>query len=132
MRLSKLVQPYPLSQAVFAMLASMPAHLLKADGAAMLHACLDGVQAQLWVLQEARTFGGLGACKLQDGSGLSQGLQPVQGVERGAGGEGEGVKLGLVDEVAPADQLLAAAKRRALAIAEGRAPRVYSLTRTDK
>ena len=43
-----------------------------------------------------------------------------------------GLKLGLVDEIAPADQLLAAAKRRALAIAEGRAPRVYSLTRTDK
>eukprot|EP00195_Chlamydomonas_chlamydogama_P011374 CAMPEP_0202900968 /NCGR_PEP_ID=MMETSP1392-20130828/12462_1 /ASSEMBLY_ACC=CAM_ASM_000868 /TAXON_ID=225041 /ORGANISM="Chlamydomonas chlamydogama, Strain SAG 11-48b" /LENGTH=718 /DNA_ID=CAMNT_0049587441 /DNA_START=176 /DNA_END=2332 /DNA_ORIENTATION=+ len=42
------------------------------------------------------------------------------------------LKLGLVDEVVPKDQLLQAAKRRALDIATGRQPRLYSLTRTDK
>ncbi len=41
-----------------------------------------------------------------------------------------GAKLGLVDLLAPADQLLAAARRLALDIAEGRRPRMASLTRT--
>eukprot|EP00775_Hariotina_reticulata_P003942 gene3942-4196_t len=42
------------------------------------------------------------------------------------------LKLGLVDAVVPQQELLAAAKQRALDIAEGRLPRMYSLYRTDK
>lgn len=41
-------------------------------------------------------------------------------------------KLGLVDALAPREQLLATAQRLALDIAAGRRPRVDSLTRTDK
>ena len=43
-----------------------------------------------------------------------------------------GKKLGLVDVIAPRDQLLSAAKALALDIAVGRKPRMLSLTRTDK
>jgi len=42
------------------------------------------------------------------------------------------LKAGLVDAVFPQDQLLAAAKQRALDIASGRLPRMYSLYRTDR
>lgn len=42
------------------------------------------------------------------------------------------LKAGLVDAIVPADQLLAAAKQRALDIASGRLPRMYSLFRTDR
>jgi enoyl-CoA hydratase/3-hydroxyacyl-CoA dehydrogenase len=41
-------------------------------------------------------------------------------------------KLGLVDDVVPAGQLLAAARAHALAIAAGSKPRVCSLYRTDR
>ncbi|PNH03627.1 Glyoxysomal fatty acid beta-oxidation multifunctional protein MFP-a [Tetrabaena socialis] len=41
-----------------------------------------------------------------------------------------GLKAGLVDQVAPPEQLLAAARAYALDIAEGRRARMYSLTRT--
>lgn len=44
----------------------------------------------------------------------------------------QALKLGLVDEVVPLDQLLAAACKRAKDMAEGRAPRVLSLGRTDR
>lgn len=44
----------------------------------------------------------------------------------------QALKLGLVEEIVPADKLLAAAKARALDIAEGRKPRLMSLTRTDR
>lgn len=44
--------------------------------------------------------------------------------------DSEALKLGLLDAVAPAEQLLAAAKQHALDIAEGRKPRVLSLLRT--
>ncbi|GFR46239.1 hypothetical protein Agub_g7785 [Astrephomene gubernaculifera] len=43
-----------------------------------------------------------------------------------------GLKLGLVDAVVPAEQLLPAARALARDIAAGRKPRLYSLTRTDK
>ncbi|GLI69386.1 hypothetical protein VaNZ11_013987, partial [Volvox africanus] len=43
-----------------------------------------------------------------------------------------GLKLGLVDALAPADQLVSTAKALALDIADGKKPRMYSLTRTDK
>jgi enoyl-CoA hydratase/3-hydroxyacyl-CoA dehydrogenase len=44
--------------------------------------------------------------------------------------DSEALKLGLVDAVAPAAELLQAAKKHALDIAEGRKPRVLSLLRT--
>ncbi|MEW5306749.1 MAG: hypothetical protein WDW36_009191 [Sanguina aurantia] len=43
-----------------------------------------------------------------------------------------GLKLGLVDQIVPKDQLLSAAKAYALDMAHGRKPRMYSLHRTDK
>ncbi len=42
------------------------------------------------------------------------------------------LKLGLVDAIAPADALLAAAKARARDVAAGRAPRLRTLYRTDR
>jgi enoyl-CoA hydratase/carnithine racemase len=44
--------------------------------------------------------------------------------------DSEALKLGLVDAVVPAAGLLQAAKQHALDIAEGRKPRVLSLSRT--
>ena len=46
--------------------------------------------------------------------------------------EGAAKKLGLVDDVVPKDQLLPAARKLALAIAAGKAPRIQTLYRTDK
>ncbi|GAB4814330.1 hypothetical protein N2152v2_001376 [Parachlorella kessleri] len=46
--------------------------------------------------------------------------------------DGPALKLGLVDQVAPAGQVLEAAKRLALELAEGRHPRRISLELTDK
>lgn len=46
--------------------------------------------------------------------------------------EGAAKKLGLVDDVVPKDQLLPAARKLALAIAAGKAPRNLTLYRTDK
>ena len=46
--------------------------------------------------------------------------------------EGAAKKLGLVDDVVPKDQLLPAARKLALAIAAGTAPRSQTLYRTDK
>lgn len=46
--------------------------------------------------------------------------------------DSEALKLGLVDAVVPANELLQAAKKHALDIAEGRKPRVMSLLRTDR
>ena len=46
--------------------------------------------------------------------------------------EGAAKKLGLVDDVLPKDQLLPAARKLALAIAAGKAPRNQTLHRTDK
>jgi len=46
--------------------------------------------------------------------------------------DGAARKLGLVDDVVPQAQLLEAARRMALDIAEGRKPRMLSLYRTDK
>ena len=46
--------------------------------------------------------------------------------------EGAAKKLGLVDDVVPKDQLLPAARKLALAIAAGKAPRNQTLYRTDK
>jgi enoyl-CoA hydratase/carnithine racemase len=43
-----------------------------------------------------------------------------------------GLKAGLLDAVVPQQQLLAAAKQRALDIAAGRLPRLFSLQRTGK
>jgi enoyl-CoA hydratase/3-hydroxyacyl-CoA dehydrogenase len=47
-------------------------------------------------------------------------------------GHAAALKLGLVDEVVPKEQLLAAAKAWALDIAAGRKPRLLSLTRSDR
>jgi enoyl-CoA hydratase/carnithine racemase len=44
--------------------------------------------------------------------------------------DSEALKLGLLDAVVPAGELLQAAKQHALDIAEGRKPRVLSLSRT--
>ncbi|KAL3160104.1 hypothetical protein ABBQ32_010882 [Trebouxia sp. C0010 RCD-2024] len=46
--------------------------------------------------------------------------------------EGAAKKLGLVDDVVPKEKLLPAARQLALAIAAGKAPRSYTLYRTDK
>ncbi len=43
-----------------------------------------------------------------------------------------GLKLGLVDALAPREKLLAEAKAYALDMANGRKPRMNSLARTDK
>jgi enoyl-CoA hydratase/3-hydroxyacyl-CoA dehydrogenase len=45
-------------------------------------------------------------------------------------GDKAGLKAGLLDAVVPQQQLMAAAKQRALDIAAGRLPRLFSLQRT--
>jgi enoyl-CoA hydratase/carnithine racemase len=69
-------------------------------------------------------------CRLPRLVGLQQAIQMM--LTSTPIGDKAGLKAGLLDAVVPQQQLLAAAKQRALDIAAGRLPRLFSLQRTGE